>query len=247
MVLQTVLRANRVGYEDCFCCPDCFNFFGTLVVWHVVTGAAWPLSQEYPIGVLGLYGTPLIMHMIVVVQTRLGTPMLVCAKVWPTKDVVSTTASAIDLCIVAPPFLDNTCVQRFLREVNAINGSCTAALSPGSGRFGSRTTVFQRPPGLCSHVPLRFFNAFGGEELVPDFATSGNPKQTWARKKPSSHFKSGWDCLSQFARHAPNLSKHAWFWEFVVSPVNASLCRSVLCQHYAKLCIKGMVPGAELH
>jgi hypothetical protein len=34
--------------------PTGFSFAGTLGVWHVVTGAAWPLLQEYPIGVLGL-------------------------------------------------------------------------------------------------------------------------------------------------------------------------------------------------
>jgi hypothetical protein len=47
-------------------------FCGTFIVWHVATGAAWPLLQVYPIGVLGSYATPFIMHMIFVEQTRFG-------------------------------------------------------------------------------------------------------------------------------------------------------------------------------
>ena len=89
---RRMTRTGR-GFE---CLSGAFPTFGR----HVVTGRALPALQMYPTGP-GPEHDPLAQHMIVVVQMLLR-PMLVCAKVGPTNENVSTTAIAADLCIGPP-------------------------------------------------------------------------------------------------------------------------------------------------
>lgn len=71
------------------------HFHGPLteVLRHFVTGCAWPLLQVYPVGVSGLKQPfPGMQHKILVSHC-----WWVAARAWPAKELINTTATAIDL------------------------------------------------------------------------------------------------------------------------------------------------------